>query len=155
MFSAILDMVAQFVILLLASLRVDTLDWQEVVARKMIFLGLSPLLVLTRLRPTLERLVVLWWFWSATAGESVGILGLRQVIESDVARYSLIHESSLARSCADVGASSAGVSVSVSAALCVAALPAGRSLTYAQVAAKHVERWRVLAIRVVWTRLIC
>ena len=71
----------------------------------------------------------------ATAGESVGILGLRQVIESDVARSSLIHESSLARSCADVGVSSAGLSVSVSAALCVAALPAGRSLTYAQVAA--------------------
>ena len=60
---------------------------------------------------------------------------MRQVIESDVARSSLIHESSLARSCADVGASSAGVSVSVSAAPCVAALPAGRSLTYAQVAA--------------------
>ena len=71
----------------------------------------------------------------ATAGESVGILGLRQVIESDVARSFSIHESSLARSCADAGMSVAGVSVSGSAALCVAALPAGRSLTYAQVAA--------------------
>ena len=71
----------------------------------------------------------------ATAGESVGILGLRQVIESDVARSSSIHESSLARSCADVGVSVAGVSVSGSAAPCVAALPCGRSLTYAQVAA--------------------
>ena len=69
-----------------------------------------------------------------TAGESVGILGLSQVSESDVARSFLIHES-LARSCADVGASSAGVSVSGSAAPCVAALPAGRSLTYAQVVA--------------------
>ena len=71
----------------------------------------------------------------ATAGESVGILGLRQVIESDVACSSLIHKSSLARSCADVGAFVAGVSVSESSTLCVAALPAGRSLTYAQVAA--------------------
>ena len=70
-------------------------------------------------------------------GESLGIIGLRQVIESDVARSSLIHESSLARSCADVDASLAGVSVSVSgsAAPRVAALPAGCSLTYAQVAA--------------------
>ena len=47
----------------------------------------------------------------------------------------MIHESSLARSCADVGAFGAGVSVSGSAAPCVAALPAGRSLTNAQVAA--------------------
>ena len=70
-------------------------------------------------------------------GESLGIIGLRQVIESDVARSSLIHESSLARSCADVDASLAGVSVSLSgsAAPRVAALPAGCSLTYAQVAA--------------------
>ena len=68
-------------------------------------------------------------------GESVGIIGLRQVIESDVVRSSLIQESSLARSCADVDASLAGVSVSVSAAPRVAALPAGCSLTYAQVAA--------------------
>ena len=72
---------------------------------------------------------------AATTGESVGIIGLRQVMESDVARPSLIHESSLARSCADVGAFGAGVSVSGSAAPCVAALPADRALTYARVAA--------------------
>ena len=71
----------------------------------------------------------------ARTGESVGIIGLRQVMESDVARLSLIHESSLARSCADVGAFGAGVSVSGSAAPCVAALPADRALTYARVAA--------------------
>ena len=70
---------------------------------------------------------------AATSGESVGITGLHQVIES--ARSSLIHESSLARSCADVGESCAAGVVSVSAALCVAALPAGRSLTYARAAA--------------------
>ena len=56
-------------------------------------------------------------------------------MESDVARPSLINESSLARSCADVGAFGAGVSVSGSAAPCVAALPADRALTYARVAA--------------------
>ena len=72
---------------------------------------------------------------AATTGESVRIIGLRQVIESDVARSSLIHESSLARSCADVGAFGAGVSVSGSAASCVAALPADRALTYDRVAA--------------------
>ena len=58
-----LEMVGEFVILLLALVfemslepgslhSVDTLDWQEVAARRMIFLGLSLLLVLTRLRPT-------------------------------------------------------------------------------------------------------
>ena len=47
----------------------------------------------------------------------------------------LIHESSLARSCADVGAFGAGVSVCGSAAPCVAALPAARALTNARVAA--------------------
>ena len=60
---------------------------------------------------------------------------MRQVMESDVARLSLTHESSLARSCAGVGAFGAGVSVSGSAAPCVAALPADRALTYARVAA--------------------
>ena len=74
-------------------------------------------------------------FLVARTGESVGIIGLRQVMESDVARLSLIHGSSLARSCADVGAFGAGVSVSGSAAPCVAALPADRALTYARVAA--------------------
>ena len=72
---------------------------------------------------------------AAASGESVGIIGSRQVLESVVARSSLIHESSLARSCADVGESCAGVSVSGSAAPCAAALPAGRSLTYARAAA--------------------
>ena len=48
----------------------------------------------------------------ARTGESAGIIGLCQEMESDVARPSLIHESSLARSCADVGAFGAGVSVS-------------------------------------------
>ena len=47
----------------------------------------------------------------------------------------MIHESSLARSCADVGESCAGGFVSVSAAPCVAALLARRSLTYARAAA--------------------
>ena len=89
---------------------------------------------------------------AATTGGSVGIIGLRQVMESDVARPSLIHESSLARSCADVGAFGAGVSVSGSAAPCVAALPADRALTYALLLRMHVERWRVLVIRVVQTR---
>ena len=70
---------------------------------------------------------------AATSGDSVGTIGLHQVIES--ARTSLIHESSLARSCADVGGSCAAGVVPVSAAPCVAALPAGRSLTYARVAA--------------------
>ena len=53
-----LEMVAQFVILLLALVfemsleprsfpSVDTLDWQEVVAERMIFLVFSQLLVLT------------------------------------------------------------------------------------------------------------
>ena len=58
-----------------------------------------------------------------------------RVLESVVARSSLIHESSLARSCADVGESCAGGVMSVSAAPCVAALPAGRSLTHARAAA--------------------
>ena len=49
---------------------------------------------------------------TATTGESVGIIGSHQVLESVVARSSLIHESSLARSCADVGGFGAGVSVS-------------------------------------------
>ena len=71
----------------------------------------------------------------ARIGESVGIIGLCQVMESDVARPSLIHESSLARSCADVGAFGAVDSVSGSAVPCVAALPADRALTYARVAA--------------------
>ena len=47
----------------------------------------------------------------------------------------MIHESSLARSCADVGGSCAAGVVPVSAAPCVAALPADRALTYARVAA--------------------
>ena len=72
---------------------------------------------------------------AATTGESVGIIGSHQVLESVVARSSLIHKSSLARSCADVGESCAGGVESVSAAPCVAALPAGRSLTYARPAA--------------------
>ena len=66
---------------------------------------------------------------AATIGESVGIIGSHQVLESVVARSSLIHESSPARSCADVGESCAGGFVSVPTAPCVAALPAGRSLT--------------------------
>ena len=70
---------------------------------------------------------------AATSGDSVGTIGLHQVIES--ARTSLIHESSLARSCADVGGSCAVGVASVSAAPCVAALHAGRSLTYARAAA--------------------
>ena len=70
---------------------------------------------------------------AATSGESVGIIGLHQVLES--ARSSLIHESSLTRSCADVGESCAAGVVSVSAAPYVAALPAGRSLTKARAAA--------------------
>ena len=72
---------------------------------------------------------------AATTSECVGIIGSHQVLESVVARSSLIHESSLARSCADVGESCAGGFVSASAAPCVAALPAGRSLTYARAAA--------------------
>ena len=64
-------------------------------------------------------------------GESVRNHGLRQVMDSDVARSSFVHESSLARSCADVGAFGAVVSVSGSAAPCAAALPAARALTYA------------------------
>ena len=59
---------------------------------------------------------------AAISGDSVGTSGLLQVIES--ARSSLIHESSLARSCEDVGGSCAAGVVSVSAAPCVAALPA-------------------------------
>ena len=70
---------------------------------------------------------------AATGGESVGINGLHQVLES--ARSSLFHESSLARSCADGDESCAAGVVSVSAASGVASLPAGRSLTYARAAA--------------------
>ena len=86
----------------------------------------------------------------ARTGESVGIIGLRQVMESDVDCPSLIHESSLARSCADVGAFGAGVSVSGSAAplLCLL-LVLSRMLVLLRM---HVERWRVLVIRVVWAR---
>ena len=82
----------------------------------------------------------------ARTGESVGIIGLRQVMESNVARPSLIHESSLARSCALVF-------------LCLGLLHFVLLLCLLLVLSRmlvllrmHVERWRVLVIRVVWTR---
>ena len=92
---------------------------------------------------------------AATDGSTADTIELLEVHKSEFSevartgesvRLSLIHESSLARSCADVGAFGAGVSVSGSAAPCVAALPCDVLLRM------HVERWRVLVIRVVRTR---
>ena len=90
----------------------------------------------------------------ATAGESVGILGLRQVIESDVARSCLIHESSLARfmrGCWCVKCSCFLYLWSAAPCGCCFCLLVVHSRML-KLLRMHVERWRVLAIRVVWTR---
>ena len=90
---------------------------------------------------------------AATTGESVGIIGLRQVMESDVARPSLIHESSLAHVHARM------LMRLVLVFLCLGLLHLVLPLCLLIVLSRmlvllrmHVERWRVLVIRVVWTR---
>ena len=91
----------------------------------------------------------------ATVGGSVGILGLRQVIESDVARSSLIHESSISctlmRGCWWVLVFLCLGLLHLVLLLCLL-IVLSRMVVLLRM---HVERWRVLAIRVVWTRKIC